>query len=90
MNAKVGNTLNLSTIDIVADVLGTPSVDSTSNAECRSQDLLDTACERLTQALEFHRSRNLNDFIERNVPTVFDILLLLSITRRFLERSNDK
>jgi hypothetical protein len=45
MNAKVGDTLDLSTIDIVADVLGTPPVNSTSNAKCRSQDLLDTTCE---------------------------------------------
>lgn len=44
MNAKVGDTLDLSTIDIVTDVLGTPSVNSTSNAKCRSQDLFDTAC----------------------------------------------
>jgi len=90
MNSNGGDTLNFSTINVIVDFLGTPAINSTSNTECSPQNLLDTAFKTLTQTLKLHRPRNLNDLIKRNIPTVLDVLLLLTITRGFLERSNDK
>ena len=83
-------TFNLSRLDIITDVLGTSSIHSTSNAESCSKNLLDTTLKRLTHRLELHCSSNFNNLIQGNVSTVFDVLLLLSVTRRFFKSTDDE
>lgn len=83
-------TLNLPTLDVVAHVLGTSSIDLAANAESSSQNLLDRTLELLRQGLEPHRPRNVDDLIERHRLGVFDVLLLLSVPGRFFERFDDE
>ena len=83
-------TFNLSRLDIITDVLGTSSIDSASNAESCSKNLLDTTFKRLAHRLEMHCSSNFNNLIQGNVATVFDVLLLLSVTRRFFKSTDDE
>jgi hypothetical protein len=83
-------TLNLSALDIIADILWTSSINLTTNAECSSENLLDRTLQFLRQRLESHCSRNFDDFFERDGLAVLDVLLLLPVARRLLQGLDDK
>lgn len=83
-------TLNLATLNVVAHVLRTPSIDLTSDAEGSSQNLLDRPLELLCHRLEPHRPRDRDDLIERDGFGVLDVLLLLPVSGRFFEGFDDE
>lgn len=86
----VDHTLNLSTLDIITDILRTSSINLAAYAERSAQNLLHTTLKLLRQRLESHRPGNLNDLIEGNGLAVLDILLLLSVSGWLLQRLDDE
>jgi len=56
--------LDLSTLNIIADILRTSSVNLAAHAERSAQNFLNTALQLLRQGLESHRPGNLNDLIQ--------------------------
>lgn len=83
-------TLNLSTLNVIADVLGTSSINLATNTKGGTQDLLHRTLQILGQRLKTHRAGNLDNLVERDRFAVLDILLLLAVARRLLERPDDK
>jgi hypothetical protein len=66
------------------------TVNVAAYTECCAQDLKHGPSQFLRQTLEPHSSGNLNDLVERNGLIVLDVLLLFSVSWRFLERFDDK
>ena len=83
-------TLDLAIVDVLLDVLGTPSINLAAGAEGRAKNLQDGALEVLSHRLEAHGAGNGNDLVERNGLGVLDVLLLLAVARRLLERLDDE
>ncbi len=83
-------TLNLSTFDIIRDILWTSAINLASNAESRAQNLLNTTLQLLRQGLESHRTCNFNDLIQCDRLAVLDVLLLLSVAGGLLEGLDDQ
>lgn len=61
-----------------------------TNTECGAEDLLHNTLEGLGEALEAHGSCNLDDLVQGNRLAVLDVLLLLAVTRRLLEGTDDQ
>ena len=83
-------TLDLATLNIIADILRTPTIYLTSHTKSRAQNLLDSALQFLREALESHRPRNLDDLVKGDRFGMLDVLLLLAVARWFLESFDDK
>ena len=83
-------TLNLSALNIVTDILWTSSINLAANTESSPQNFLHCALQLLRERLKFHRPGNLDDFIKGNWLAVLNILLFLSVTRRFLQSLDDQ
>ncbi|KAB8349723.1 hypothetical protein FH972_023738 [Carpinus fangiana] len=83
-------TLNLAALDVVADRLGAPAVDLAAGGECSAQHLLDRTLERLGHGLVPQRAGDLDDLVQRDALGVLDVLLLLAVARRLLERLDDQ
>jgi len=83
-------TLDLTRANVVTDSLGASSINLATSAKSSSEDLLDTALERLGQRLVLHLAGDLNDLVERNGLGVLDVLLLLTVARRLLEGLDDE
>lgn len=78
-------TLNLSSLNIVAHRLRTPSINLTPNTVSRSQHLLDGALQLLRHRLEPHLPGNLDDLVQGDALRVLDVLLLLAVSRGLLQ-----
>lgn len=76
--------------DLVNDNLSGLAIDLGANGLSGTEDLLDGTLELLGKGLGTHLTSDLDDLAERNVSVVFDVLLLLLITRSLLESSNDE
>lgn len=90
MNQDKGRTFNLSTCNVIRDLLCASAVNFATHTESSSEDLFHTTLEGLAQTLELHCSGNFNDFIERDVAAVLDVLLLFAIAGWFFEGTDDK
>lgn len=82
-------TLNLARINRVADRFRALAVYLTANTERCAEDFLHRTLQLLGHALEPHLTGNLDDLIERDGLGVLNVLFLLSISRRLLERLDD-
>jgi len=83
-------TVDLSTVDGIADVFRTLSIHLTTDTEGSSQDLLHGALELLRKGFVSHGSCDLNDFIQRHRLRVFYVLLLFPVPWWFLQGPDDK
>ena len=81
---------NLFVVDLVDDIVRGLAIDCATHALRSTENLLHSTLQVLRQRLETHRSRNLNNLIERNVASMFDVLLLFAVTRGLLERTDDE
>ena len=86
----IRRTLNLSALNVVADSLWTPPINLAANTERRAENLLGGALERGGHGFVAHRASDLDDLVERDGLGVLDVLLLLTISRRLLERFDDE
>jgi len=82
--------LNLARLDVVRDVLGATAVNLAARAEGSAENLLDRTLEVLGHRLEPHGAGNADDLLERNALAVLDVLLLLAVPGRLLERLDDE
>lgn len=83
-------TVNLARCDRILDRLWALAIDLATHAERRAQNLLHDTLEGLGEALEAHGPCNLDDLVQRDGLAVLDVLLLLAITRRLLQGTNDQ
>ncbi len=85
-------TLDGALLDLVTDLLGRTAVDLASDAEGGAEDLQHGALQLPRQGLlgAAHRPGNVEDLVERDRLGVFDVLLLLAVARRLLERADDE
>lgn len=83
-------TLDLSALNIIADILWASSINLAADAERRTEDLLNRTLQLLCQRLEPHRACNLNNLIESDGLAVLDVLLLLPVARGLLEGLDDE
>jgi len=82
--------LNLAGLDVVRDVLGAAAIDLAASAESSSENLKHGTLEVLGHRLEPHGAGNGDDLIKRNALEMLDVLLLLAVARRLLERLDDE
>jgi hypothetical protein len=82
--------VNLARLDIIADVLGAASINLASDGKRGAQDLKNATTELLGKTAGAHGASNLNDLIERDGLGVLDVLLLLAVTGRLLESTDDE
>jgi hypothetical protein len=73
---------DLARVDALDDVVRRAAVDGAADGLRGAQDLLAPGRERLRERLGAHRPRDLDDLVERHVPAVLDVLLLLAVARR--------
>ena len=83
-------TVNLASLDVVADILGAAAVDLAADGESGTQDLQDSSLQLLSQGARAHGASNLNDVIQRDRLGVLDVLLLLPVTWGLLEGLDDQ
>lgn len=83
-------TVNLTRRDRILDRLRALAINLATNAECGAEDLLHNTLEGLGETLEAHGSCNLDDLVQGNRLAVLDVLLLLAVTRRLLEGTDDQ
>jgi hypothetical protein len=83
-------TVNLASLDVVADVLGAAAIDLAADGESSTEDLKDGTLELLGERASAHLAGNLNNLVKGNGLGVLDVLLLLAVTRRLLEGLNDE
>lgn len=84
------HTINLAGINRLDDGLRRLPIDLASDTVGGAKNLLDDTPEFLRERLEAHRASNLDDLVEAHGLSVLDVLLLLAITRRLLERLDDE
>lgn len=84
------HTLDLSALNIIADILWASSINLAANAERCAENLLDRSLQRLCHRLEPHRAGDLNDLIESDGLAVLDVLLLLPVARGLLKGLDDE
>lgn len=80
-----GLTLNLSTLNIITDILWTSSINLAPDTESSSENLLNRTLQLLCERLESHGPGNIDNLIQCDRLAVLDVLLLLSVPRRLLE-----
>lgn len=73
--------LDLARVDAIDNIMRRLTINRAPNALCRSQNLLHTSRQLFRQRLCFHCSRNVKDFVQRHVSTVFDIFFFFAVTR---------
>jgi hypothetical protein len=83
-------TVDLASLDVVADVLRAAAIDLAANGESGTEDLEDGTLELLGERARAHLTGNLNNLVEGDGLGVLDVLLLLAVTRRLLESLDDK
>ena len=83
-------TVNLARLHIVTDILRATAINLATNRECGTQDLQNGSPQLLGQAARPHDARNVDDIVQRDRLGVLATLFLLAVTRRFLERLDDK
>jgi len=83
-------TVDLARLNRVADGLRALAIDLATNAERSAQNLLHNTLKILGEGLEPHRPRNLDDLVQRDGLVVLDVLLLLAVAGRLLERPDDE
>lgn len=83
-------TVNFTSLDIVADILGAAAIDLAANGESGAQNLQDGSAELLGQASGPHDTRNVDDLVQRNRLRMLNVLFLLAVTRRLLEGLDDE
>jgi hypothetical protein len=83
-------TVNLASLNRIANRLRALAIHLATNAESSAQNLLDATLEVLGEGLEAHRPRNLNHLVESDRAAVLDVLDLLAVTRGLLERPDDE
>lgn len=84
-----GLTINLSTLDLVADDFRTSAVNLTPNTESGAKDLEHRSLQFLRQTLEPHCPRDVDDLLQGNRFAVLDVLFLLPVSWRFFQGSDD-
>lgn len=57
-------TLDLSTLNIIADILWTSSINLAADAECSTENLFNTTLQLLRKRLESHRAGNLDNLVQ--------------------------
>jgi len=87
---KKGHTIDLASLNSIADSLGALAINLAANGESSAENLLDAALEVLGEGLELHGPCNLDNLVEGDRLVVLDVLLLLAVTRRLLERPDDE
>lgn len=83
-------TVNLASLDLIADILGAAAINLATNRESGTEDLKDGTLKLLGQRPVAHLASDLNDLVKRNGLVVLDVLLLLTVTRRLLEGLDDQ
>lgn len=83
-------TLDLASLDVVADLLGRAAVNLATGGESGTEDLLNGTLQVLGHGLEAHLAGDLNDLLKRHRLGVLDVLLLLAVTRRLLKSLDDQ
>ena len=83
-------TVNLASLDVVADVLGAAAIDLAADGEGSTEDLQDGTLEALGHGAVTHGASNLNNVVEGDRLAVLDVLLLLAVTRGLLEGLDDQ
>ena len=83
-------TVDFAIVNAFGDDSGRLSIDLASNAECCSQNFLDSSTQILGERLVAHGPCNLDNLIKADGFAVLDILLLLAIARWLFQRSDDK
>lgn len=78
-----------SCVDLFLDLTRVLAVDSASNGEGGTEDLLDGATELLGHGLEPQGAGNVDDGIKGDVTRVLDVLHLLSVSGGLLELLHD-
>ena len=86
----VPHTVDLASLDRIADSPGALSINLAANAEGSAENLLDGTLKSLGERLEPHRPGNVDNLIKSDGLVVLDVLLLLPVTRGLLERPDDK
>ena len=82
-------TIDLSILDVFRDILWTPAINLTADRVGSSQDFQNGTPQLLGERLEAHGACDIDNLVERNGLGVLDVLLLLSVTRGFLEGLDD-
>ena len=72
-------TVNLTSQDVVRDVLGTSALNLATNAVRRTQDLPYCSRQVLGERLVAHRPADLDNLLQRDGLGVLDVLLLLAV-----------
>ena len=81
---------DLAFVDFLLNGAGVLAVDGASDGAASSEHFLDSSGERLREALGFQKLGNADDLVELQVSVVLSVLLLLSVTWRFLKFFEDK
>ena len=90
MLSREKRTVNLARLDIIADILGATSIDLATNAKRRPQYLKDPPTKFLSKRTGAHGASNVDDLVEGDGLGVLDVLLLLAVTGRLLEGTDDE
>lgn len=81
---------DLSSIDLLLQVMGGLAVHAAADGEAGSEDLLDGTNKLLGHGLATHDAGNLNDRVKGDVALVDNVLHLLSVSGGLLELSHDE
>lgn len=82
--------INLTSVNGLNNVVRVLELDTAADRLGSTQDLLSDGGQSLTERLLSHLSGDLEDLVKRNVTTVLDVLVLLSVSRRLLQGSDDE
>lgn len=84
------HTVNLASLDVIANILGAATIDLAANRESGTEDLKDGTLELLGKRTVLHDACDVENLIKSNGLGVLDVLLLLAVTRGLLEGLDDK
>ncbi|GER28707.1 auxin efflux carrier [Striga asiatica] len=87
---SVQRNLHVSISNLLLQILRILPVHGAANGNTRSQDLLHSAAQVLRHGARAHDLRDLDDVVERDVAVVLDVLRLLPVTLRLLQRLDDQ
>jgi len=77
-------------VDVVDDVVGRATVDGAADGLRGAEDLLHDAREVARVGAGPHDARRVDDVVHRDVAVVLDVLHLLAVARRLLQRLDDE
>lgn len=78
---------NLARVNAIDNVVCRLSVNGATDALRRTEDFLDSSRELFCKGFRLHCSGDFNNLIKGNVSSVFNIFLLLSVTRRLYSQN---